>query len=210
MKYNIQEIKSIISGQFLSPEPFDYVISNIIFDSRKISFAKRSIFFCLTSSSNDGHNFIGDAYDKGVRNFIVERHIDQSKFQKANFILVPSSLEALQSFGKYHRNKFDIPVIAITGSNGKTIIKEWLGECLATKMSIYKSPLSYNSQIGVPLSLLQLDNTHEMAILEAGISLPGEMEKHASTISPQFGILSNIGDAHDSGFNTKRKNFLKS
>jgi alanine racemase len=149
--------------------------------------------------------FIPELYDRGVRNFVVHKKIPVTEFPAANFILVKDSLDALQTLAVFHRRQFNIPVIGISGSNGKTIVKEWLNQMLEDKFTIVRSPKSYNSQIGVPLSVWQMSSHDELGIFEAGISRPGEMRKLEKMIRPTIGIFTNIGEAHSEGFRDKAK-----
>lgn len=203
MNYSIRDIQTIISGDYLHCADDTRVVRNIVFDSRKISFAHYSIFVAISTDSNDGHNYIDEAYQKGIRSFIIENTTKCPSLENVNIILVKNSFSAIQALARHHRKAFDIPVVSITGSNGKTIVKEWLAECLNDKYSCFKSPLSYNSQLGVPLSVLQLEDFHEIAVFEAGISQPDEMDELEKIIQPQYGIMTNIGDAHDSGFESR-------
>jgi alanine racemase len=177
------------------------VIRNILIDSRNISSPEDSVFFAITGDNHNGHDYIGELYDKGVRTFIVSRQDDyEKKYPEASFILVADTLKALQSLAADHRKRFHIPVIGITGSNGKTIVKEWLYHTLALEKNIVRSPRSYNSQVGVPLSLWLMREENDLGIFEAGISKPGEMEKLAEMIMPDTGIFTNIGEAHQENF----------
>ena len=203
MKYQITEINKIINGNFLQ-ENNTSTITQVCIDTRQISAANQSLFFCLVAR-NDGHQFIENAYQKGIRNFVVSTKIDTEKYQDANFILVDNTLHALQQLAIYHRQQFNIPVIGITGSNGKTIVKEWLYQLLSSDKHVVKSPKSYNSQIGVALSVLNMENEDEIAIFEAGISTVGEMENLQKMIQPTIGILTNIGSAHDAGFSSREE-----
>ncbi len=203
MKYQITEINNIINGNFLQ-ENNTSTITQVCIDTRQISSANQSLFFCLVAR-NDGHQFIENAYQKGIRNFVVSTKIDTEKYQDANFILVDNTLHALQQLAIYHRQQFNIPVIGITGSNGKTIVKEWLYQLLSSDKHVVKSPKSYNSQIGVALSVLNMENEDEIAIFEAGISTVGEMENLQKMIQPTIGILTNIGSAHDAGFSSREE-----
>ena len=144
--------------------------------------------FRLKGPRRDGHQFIDELYKRGVRNFIVSGEIKIADYPEANFILVSDTLEALQRLAAFHRKQFNIPVIGITGSNGKTIVKEWLYQLLHEKFNIVRSPKSYNSQIGVPLSVWQMNEHHQLAIFEAGISKPGEMEKLEKLFNPPSGF----------------------
>ena len=154
---------------------------------------------------SDGHRYISDAYAKGVRNFIVTQHQEDSSYIDANFLLVEDSLVALQLLATYHRKNASLDTIGITGSNGKTIIKEWLYQMMYDKYHIVKSPKSYNSQIGMALSILNIEPHHDFGIFEAGISTTAEMTNHLSMLSPRLGIFTNIGAAHDEGFTSRNE-----
>lgn len=198
MKYSINDIATVIGAVKTAdaPTPADH----LLIDSRKIVFPERSLFFALAGPRRDGHDFIQEVFDRGVRSFVVREDFDESSFQGAVFLKVPDVLKALQSLASHHRDRFNIPVIGITGSNGKTIVKEWLYQLLSADYNIVRSPRSYNSQIGVPLSVWQMNESHTLAIFEAGISLPNEMENLAAIIQPTLGVLTNIGEAHNEGF----------
>ncbi len=200
MKYSIQEIKTIINGHFLR-QPADATLTQICIDTRQITNAPQSLFFCL-SARNDGHQYIDTAFQKGIRNFIVSKEVDIERYPDGNFIRVDDTLHTLQQLAKYHRERFKIPVVAITGSNGKTIVKEWLFQLLSPDKNVVKSPKSYNSQVGVPLSVLHLQEGNELALFEAGISTIHEMENLESIIRPTIGLFTNIGPAHDAGFSS--------
>jgi alanine racemase len=191
-------------GSFLSFAGTTAIL-DIAIDSRKIDRPEVSIFVALQNSLRDGHGFIPMAYDKGVRNFLVSQQIDTNLFPLASFILVKDTLSALQQIATLHRKQFNIPVIGITGSNGKTIVKEWLYQLLGVKYNTVRSPKSFNSQIGVPLSVWLMNPAHELAIFEAGISQPGEMEKLERIIQPEIGVFTNIGEAHSEGFLSMRQ-----
>src|SRR4030095_16757365 len=178
-------------------------IEHLILYSRKVYSPPSSLFFALRGPRRDGHQFIAELYKKGVRAFVVSEEQDAALHPNANFIYVADTMNALQQLAIYHRSRFTIPVIGITGSNGKTIVKEWLYQLLHEDFHIVRSPKSYNSQIGVPLSAWQMDEHHTLAIFEAGISQPGEMEKLEKIIHPTIGILTNIGEAHNEGFADK-------
>ncbi len=167
--------------------------------------AEKTIFFAIVTKRNDGHKYIDELYQKGVTCFVVSKTPTQlKKFTNGNFILVNDTLNSLQLLSSKHRQFFNIPVIGITGSNGKTIVKEWLYQLLYEDKKITKSPKSYNSQIGVPLSVWQMNSDHELAIFEAGISMTNEMEKLQKIIKPNIGIFTNIGHAHDKNFKNKK------
>jgi alanine racemase len=205
LTYHISDIPPIIKGKFLAFHN-DVVITDLLLDSRRATFTESSLFFALKGARRDGHAFIDEAYRKGIRNFVVSDNVNAEELAGANIILVKDTLDALQSLAGHHRMQFHIPVIGITGSNGKTIVKEWLNELLADKYTIVRSPKSYNSQIGVPLSVWHLNEQATLAIFEAGISQSGEMDKLQKIIQPDIGVFTNIGDAHSSGFlNIKQK-----
>ncbi|MBD0296739.1 MAG: bifunctional UDP-N-acetylmuramoyl-tripeptide:D-alanyl-D-alanine ligase/alanine racemase, partial [Flavisolibacter sp.] len=180
-------------------------IVHLVHDSRTITFGASSLFFALKTVHRDGHLFIQDAYKKGVRNFIVSEQVDTASLADCNIIMVSDVLEALQNLAAFHRGQFSIPVIGITGSNGKTIVKEWLYQLLQNDYTIVRSPKSFNSQIGVPLSVWQMAREHTLAIFEAGISHPGEMERLQKIIQPTIGIFTNIGAAHGENFTSQEQ-----
>lgn len=199
---SIESIVKIIGGKWLNKNTSLPSPSNLSLDSRKIISPENTIFFALRSENNDANNFINTLYEKGVRNFVTDyKNIEVKKIPLANVIVVNNVMDALQKLAKHHREKFkNLTVIGITGSNGKTIVKEWLNQLLETDFSIVRSPKSYNSQVGVPLSILNITEWHNLGIFEAGISRPGEMEKLEKIIQPDIGIFTNIGQAHDEGF----------
>jgi alanine racemase len=199
LKYSLQHIADIVhSASKVADRPVEY----LALDSRKIYSPATSLFFALKGPRRDGHLFIAEVYKKGVRNFVVSEFVDTAAYPEADFVIVKDTLVALQQLAAYHRKQFAIPVIGITGSNGKTIVKEWLYQLLHTDYNIVRSPKSYNSQIGVPLSVWQMNEQHTLALFEAGISQPGEMEKLEKIIQPTIGVLTNIGEAHSEGFNS--------
>lgn len=200
-KFQISEIARITNGKFIPGMVNDGPIHDILIDSRRLFKAKDTVFFAITSKRNDGHKYIGELYNRGVRNFIISRpNLDVQPWPDANFILVNDALAALQQLAAAHRMMFDYPVIGITGSNGKTIIKEWLYQLMSPDRKIIRSPKSYNSQIGVPLSVWQMDSDFDIAIFEAGISEPEEMNNLQKVIKPTIGIFTNIGEAHSENF----------
>ena len=182
------------------PTSIPPTIEHLVVDSRKIIFPKSTLFFALRGPRRDGHEFIKEAYEKGVRHFVISRRIDTYTYPDADFFLVYNALKALQILAAIHRAGFNYPVIGITGSNGKTIVKEWLYQLLNQDYNIVRSPRSYNSQIGVPLSVWQMTEEHTLAIFEAGISTSREMPALAGIIQPTIGILTSIGEAHNGGF----------
>lgn len=201
MEYNISGIANILGVTNLNhPE---LPVNQLLTDSRDLTYPLETLFFAITTATGDGHRYISSLHDKGVRNFVVT-HIpeDAAGFTDSNFIIVDDVLDALQAVAAHHREQFDAPVIAITGSRGKTIVKEWLNQLLRHDYTIVRSPRSYNSQIGVPLSVWQLDEDADLAIFEAGISRHGEMARLQKIIRPTIGIFTNIGPAHSDGFSS--------
>ncbi len=183
----------------------DSVLENIVIDTRQLGTLKSVLFVAIKTKRSDGHKFIQTAYDNGVRCFLVSEDIPAKAFAGASFLKVPDTVLALQQIASYIRQQNHIPVIGITGSNGKTIIKEWLYQLLHRNYNIVRSPKSYNSQIGVPLSVWQMNDEHTLGIFEAGISEPGEMEQLEKIIQPAIGIFTNIGEAHNQGFLNSRQ-----
>jgi Alr-MurF fusion protein len=200
--YSVQQITDIISGQLLVQYNPQLIIDAYFIDSRNFSYKENALFFAISGVRNNGHQFIKELHNKGVKNFIVcENNSYYSTLKGCNIILVKNTIEAMQQLSKFHREQYKIPVIAITGSNGKTIIKEWLFELLQDNFKIIRSPKSFNSQVGVPLSVLNMSSDHELAIFEAGISMPNEMENLEKIIQPNIGVFTNIGVAHSENFN---------
>ncbi len=199
--YTLSTLTSLVKGELISTSNKDISLNDILIDSRKLISVVGTLFIALKTNKNDGHRYIASLYRRGMRNFLVS-HLPEEKesLSEANFILVDDTLKALQQLAADKRRKFDIPVIGITGSNGKTIIKEWLFQMLQEDKEIVRSPKSYNSQLGVPLSVWQMKEQHEMAIFEAGISEPDEMQKLQNIIQPNIGVFTNIGQAHDENF----------
>ena len=175
------------------------IIENISIDSRSLQNGTTTLFFAIKGQNHDAHLYLEELIAKGVRFFVVE-YIPEHLAGKANFISVENSLKALQDFAIGYRKQFDFPFIALTGSNGKTIVKEWLNFVLSSNHRIVRNPKSYNSQVGVPLSILAIEGNFDFGIFEAGISLPNEMQNLEAIIQPKYGILTTIGTAHDEGF----------
>ncbi len=200
MDYSIHKISEIIGGTASIKSPDCILIEDLVTDNRKIIHAETSLFFAIKGERHDGHKFIADCMEQGVRNFVVSEFKNSFQVFSANFIVVPDALEALQKLSAFHRKQFSLPVAGIAGSNGKTIVKEWLYQLLRADKNIVRSPKSYNSQVGVPLSVWQINNDHQLALIEAGISKPGEMEKLQKIVLPTIGIFTNIGTAHDENF----------
>ncbi len=189
-------------GGILSGLP-EKTFTRISIDSRTISHHKQTVFFALKGRNRDGHIFIQELVHKGLDLFIVHHSFDINYYPKdITFIKVEDTLEALQKFAAFIRSSYHGTVIAITGSNGKTIVKEWLYQVLKDTKTVFRSPLSYNSQVGVPLSVFFLEDFYDIAIIEAGISLPGEMIKLERIIKPEIGIITNLGEAHQQNFKT--------
>jgi alanine racemase len=199
--YNVSKIAEIVNGKLYANYDKDFCIKDLAYDSRKIQGMENVIFFALVTSKNNGHKYIEELYQREVRNFVVNSSFDATdRFPKANFIVVEDTLIALQKLAKYHRKQFSIPVIGITGSNGKTAVKEWLYQLLCPDSKIVYSPNSFNSQIGVPISVWKMSKDDQMGIFEAGISKPDEMNTLKEIIEPTIGIFTNIGSAHDESF----------
>lgn len=206
LHYSFKEIATMAGGVAYIHSPSNDIVSDIIIDSRKLISVEGCMFVALQSGRNDGHKYLEELYKAGIRLFLVEKKPELEWVNNANFIVVENTLKALQKISAHHRKKFNLNVIGITGSNGKTIVKEWIYTCLEHIFSVVRSPKSYNSQIGVPLSILQITDHHEIGIFEAGISEPEEMDNLAKIIQPDIGIFLNIGTAHDENFiNTNQK-----
>ncbi len=197
--YSTSTIKQILraEGEIVK----EYTISTLLTDSRRITNAGEGLFFALSGRRN-GHEFIAEAYAAGVRNFVVKEG-PEIKVPEANFLIVPDVLAALQTLAAHHRDQFDLDVIGITGSNGKTIVKEWLYQLLSIDKNIVRNPKSYNSQIGVALSVWQINEKNSLGIFEAGISTRNEMVNLEKMIKPTIGVLTHIGSAHDEGFGNR-------
>ena len=200
MTYTIEKVTTLIGAHRFGTA--DANIGFLLTDSRSLCFAEETLFFALKSGRNDGHNYISDLYRRGVRNFVVQDVPAgySTVYPDANFLKVADSLVALQRLAERHRDEYDIPVVGITGSNGKTIVKEWLYQLLSPEMKVTRSPRSYNSQIGVPLSVWLLNEQSQVGVFEAGISEPGEMLALRDIIQPSIAVLTFIGDAHQKNF----------
>ena len=213
MNYSIEKITTLIGARRIGET--DAQIGWLLTDSRSLCFPEETLFFALKSTRNDGHRYIEDLYRRGVRNFVVEAKSFSSllaphaSFQDANFLVVPSPLAALQRLAERHRDEFNIPIVGITGSNGKTMVKEWLYQLLLPSQKIVRSPRSYNSQIGVPLSVWLLNEQTEIGIFEAGISQPGEMMALRDIIQPTIGVLTSLGSAHQENFRSMEEKCME-
>lgn len=202
MTYTIEKITTLIGAHHYGENAAD--IAFILTDSRSLCFPEETLFFALQTNRNDGHKYIPELYQRGVRNFVVtDVPTDRAEtYPDANFLKVSNTLKALQRLAERHRDEFDIPVVGITGSNGKTMVKEWLYQLLSPEMFVTRSPRSYNSQIGVPLSVWLMDEHTQVGVFEAGISKPGEMAALRAIIRPTIAVLTNLGTAHQENFSS--------
>ncbi len=208
--YTIEKITEIIKGRLINKLHKKKRIQHFLTDSRRLVFPETTIFFAIKTKKNDGHKYIRQLIDKGVGCFVVSKLPSYaSELKQVSFIIVDDTLDSLQEIAAYHRRRFKMPVIAITGSNGKTIIKEWLGQLLSIDHNVVKSPKSYNSQIGVPHSVWQINKNHTIGIFEAGISKTREMKRLQKILAPDIGIFTNIGPAHDEGFSNRKEKILE-
>ena len=205
MKLNLQyqDFCHFISGEHLCG-PQHFIIDKVIYDTRKIANLEGQVFFALKGEFRNGNDYLNDAFRKGIRIFVVSE-VPNKPYKNAAYILVEDTLASLQNLASQHRKKFNYPVISITGSNGKTTVKEWLYHLLSDEMRIIRSPKSYNSQLGVALSLLEMHDKADLAIIEAGISKSGEMDALQKMIQPDFGIFTSFGSAHEEGFRTEEE-----
>lgn len=198
---SISELKKVINPEVLQLAKPDFTVEYLISDSRKVNFAHTALFFAIKGQRQDGHTYIQNLYEQGVRNFIVEDRINFNNFKDANIFKVAHSLTAMQQIAENKRIKYDnLDILGITGSNAKTIIKEWIAQMLMPEYLVVKNPKSYNSQIGVPLSVWQINENHTFGVFEAGISKQNEMQNLQNIIKPTYGIFTNIGSAHNEGF----------
>ena len=208
MQYTVEQITRILRAESRLVTP-DSIVARLLTDSRSLSFPEETIFFAIRTKHGDGHRYINELYHRGVRNFVVNTTDSLSSLDDVNFIIVNDSLEALQTLSAYHRSQFDIPVVGITGSDGKTIVKEWLYQLTAGSYNVTRSPRSYNSQIGVPLSVWKLSDESSLGIFEAGISQTHEMDNLQRIIKPTIGIVTNISSAHQENFSTMQEKCLE-
>ena len=208
--YSLDQIAEITDTKFVGKN--NYKVNHFLNDSRSLHSAEETLFIALKTARNNGHNYIPELIESGLKSFLIaEDEFDYSTYKNSDvsFIISKDPLKTIQALASYHRQQFSIPVIGITGSNGKTVVKEWLYQLLKNNYSICRSPKSYNSQIGVPLSVLNLNDTHTLGIFEAGISQPDEMDRLASIIRPTLGVLTSIGSAHDEGFENREQKILE-
>ena len=209
MKYSIEKVTTLIGARRYGHHEGN--VRWLLTDSRSLCFPEETLFFALKTQRNDGHRYIDDLYRRGVRMFVVEQvpEHQEIRYPDADFLRVPSPLAALQRLAERHRDEFDIPIIGITGSNGKTMVKEWLYQLLLPSQKIVRSPRSYNSQIGVPLSVWLLNEQTEVGIFEAGISQPGEMYALRDIIQPTIGVLTSLGAAHQENFRSMEEKCME-
>lgn len=202
MTYTIEKVTTLIGARRYGDN--DTNIGFILTDSRSLCFPEETLFFALKSERNDGHNYIPELYRRGVKNFVVTNVPKgyASDYPGANFLKVVNTLEALQRLAERHRDEFNIPIVGITGSNGKTMVKEWLYQLLSPSMFVTRSPRSYNSQIGVPLSVWLMNEQTQVGVFEAGISMSGEMLALRDIIQPTIAVLTNLGAAHQENFSS--------
>ena len=206
MIYSIEKITTLIGARRYGSAECN--VRWLLTDSRSLCFPEQTLFFALRSQRNDGHRYIEELYQRGVRAFVVEQ-VSETQHEDANYLKVSSTLAALQRLAERHRDEFDIPIVGITGSNGKTMVKEWLYQLLLPSQKIVRSPRSYNSQIGVPLSVWLLNEQTEVGIFEAGISQPGEMMALHDIIQPTIGVLTCLSNAHQENFRSMEEKCLE-
>ncbi|MBL7917346.1 MAG: alanine racemase, partial [Bacteroidia bacterium] len=203
--YTLSEIAQISGGELIGKT--NPTVNNFVTDSRQLLNTKDSVFFAIKSNRNDGHFYIDTLVRLGLKAFVIT---DKTKIKDSylsegvSFVVVSNALTSLQLLAAHHRLKFKLPIIGITGSNGKTIVKEWLYQLLSDDYTICRSPKSYNSQIGVPLSVLNINQNHNLGIFEAGISLPNEMNKLQEIVKPTLGVFTSFGEAHSQGFESNK------
>ena len=209
MSYSLEKIASLIGAHCFGEG--EAQIDWILNDSRSLAFPESTLFFALRSQRNDGHKYIPDLYRRGVRNFVVANLPEnyEQKYSDAHFLRVVSPLKALQRLAERHREEYDLPVVGVTGSNGKTVVKEWLYQLLSGSRNVTRSPRSYNSQVGVPLSVWLLNSRSEVGVFGAGISQPGEMSALRAIIQPTIGVMTNLGPAHQENFSSLQEKCLE-
>ena len=223
MTYSIEKVTTLIGARRYGEA--EATVGWLLTDSRSLCFPEQTLFFALRTQRNDGHRYIPELYRRGVRSFVVESLPPASSSQQqmaalswetlsqaypqANFLKVTSSLAALQRLAERHRDEFSIPIVGITGSNGKTMVKEWLYQLLLPSQKVTRSPRSYNSQIGVPLSVWLLNEQSKVGLFEAGISQPGEMEALHDIIQPTLGVFTSLGTAHQENFRSLEEKCLE-
>jgi alanine racemase len=201
MTYTLSDIAAVVNGKLSGKK--SAAVSDIITDSRSAFYPDRALFFAIVGERHNGHAYLADLYRRGLRAFVVSESVDMKKYADASFIKVENTLDALQALAAHRRRQLSYPVVSVTGSNGKTVVKEWISQLLSSQLRIVRSPKSYNSQVGVPLSVWRMSDEFELGIFEAGISLPNEMEKLENIIRPDVVVVTNIGEAHQEGFATR-------
>lgn len=202
--YTLHSLAQITNAALLGKEE-NSSVRHLTIDSRNISFPSDSLFIALQGKRKDGHAYLDHAYNNGIRSFLISREVELSSFPEATFLKVQNTLQALQAIAAFHRKEFEFPVVGITGSNGKTWVKEWINQLLFKDLQIVRSPRSFNSQIGLPLSIWEMTNDHNLGLFEAGISTTGEMEVLEEILKPDIGIVTFIGDAHSDGFESRQQ-----
>ncbi|MBP5278190.1 MAG: bifunctional UDP-N-acetylmuramoyl-tripeptide:D-alanyl-D-alanine ligase/alanine racemase [Prevotella sp.] len=209
MIYPIEKVTALIGAHRFGEQ--QGIISFLLIDSRSLCFPEETLFFALRTERNDGHRYIPELYNRGVRSFVVEQLPDrwQERYPQANFLRVPDTLKALQRLAERHRDEFQIPIVGITGSNGKTVVKEWIYQLLLPSHAVTRSPRSFNSQIGVPLSVWLMNEHTRIGLFEAGISEPHEMQALRDIIQPTIGVFTNLGSAHQENFSSMREKCLE-
>ena len=209
MIYSIEKVTALIGAHRFGTHAGN--ISFLLIDSRSLCFPEETLFFALHTERNDGHRYIHELYNRGVRNFVVETLPDswQERYPQANFLRVPNTLKALQRLAERHRDEYQIPIVGITGSNGKTVVKEWIYQLLLPSHTVTRSPRSFNSQIGVPLSVWLLNEHTRIGLFEAGISQPNEMQALRDIIQPTIGVFTSLGSAHQENFSSMREKCLE-
>ncbi|MBQ3826769.1 MAG: bifunctional UDP-N-acetylmuramoyl-tripeptide:D-alanyl-D-alanine ligase/alanine racemase, partial [Prevotella sp.] len=209
MIYSIEKVTALIGAHRFGSHAGN--ISFLLIDSRSLCFPEETLFFALHTERNDGHRYIHELYNRGVRNFVVEILPDgwQERYPQANFLRVPNTLKALQRLAERHRDEYQIPIVGITGSNGKTVVKEWIYQLLLPSHTVTRSPRSFNSQIGVPLSVWLLNEHTRIGLFEAGISQPNEMQALRDIIQPTIGVFTSLGSAHQENFSSMREKCLE-
>ncbi|MDR3329149.1 MAG: bifunctional UDP-N-acetylmuramoyl-tripeptide:D-alanyl-D-alanine ligase/alanine racemase [Prevotellaceae bacterium] len=198
MSYYLSTIADVVHGELTGSG--DVPVSDLITDSRSMFCPDRAVFFALVGERHNGHHYLGDLYERGVRAFVVSEPVDAARYPAASLVAVPNTLAALQALAAHHRRQHSCPVVAVVGSNGKTVVKEWITQLLATQLRVARSPKSYNSQVGVPLSVWGMGEDTELGVFEAGISQSGEMALLEDIVRPDVVVLTNLGDAHQEGF----------
>lgn len=197
-QWTLSYIGTILDGKIFGKG--EVLFSELAIDSRTVSSIESTLFIALRGEQHDGHDYIRELYARGIRAFLVSKQLSFEAFPEAGFCLVENTLSGLQELATAWRGRYAGEVVAITGSNGKTIVKEWIYQCMSDLLSVHRSPKSYNSQVGVPLSVWMIQEHHDLAVIEAGISRPNEMQKLHSIIKPQIGIFTNLGDSHQENF----------